>query len=80
MANLMPPNGFLGAALQTMANRAIHGTGMRVTRRKKRRKASGKKRARTSSRKRTRKTKVARLVKGSAAAKRYMAKIRKLRK
>lgn len=42
--------------------------------------ASSSKRRRASSRRSKRSAKPARLIKGSAAAKRYMAKIRKLRK
>jgi len=77
----IPPNGFLGQAQQTTANQLV---GVRAARngngkRRKRRTAAAKRapmrRKRSSSSKRP-----ARLVKGSAAAKRYMAKIRRKRR
>lgn len=80
---IVPPGGFAGFAQQTPATQAMFqraGRGpARTTRRKRRTKA---KRA-AAPRKRTRRAKSkrpARLVKGSAAAKRYMASIRRKRK
>lgn len=72
-------------AVKAMLSSAMRGLARTVTgaarkRRKKTARASGAKRsARTSRVRKVAKT-AARLVKGSAAAKRYMAKIRKLRK
>ena len=86
MANWIPPGGFAGFAQSTpamiqntrSAGRATMGTGTKRRRSRKKKAAGVKRRAkRASSRKSSKK---ARLVKGSAAAKRYMAKIRKLRK
>jgi hypothetical protein len=48
--------------------------------RKRRPKAPGRKRARARAAPKSKRARAARLVKGSAAAKRYMARIRKLRK
>lgn len=76
MGAFMPPNGFAGLAQQTPAVQALYSRGRRTM-------SGGRKRRRvaksttTSSRKRRGKKKLARLVKGSAAAKRYMAKIRR---
>lgn len=80
----IPPNGFAGQGQQTHANQLVPAAaGMTRAPRKRRKKSS----TRSSTRKRstrkrsTRKSKrPARLVKGSAAAKRYMAKIRRKRK
>jgi hypothetical protein len=81
---VVPPGGFAGFAQQTPATQALFQRAGRPvrssTRRKRRTKA---KRAAAAPRKRTRRAKSkrpARLVKGSAAAKRYMAKIRRKRK
>lgn len=85
----IPPGGFAGFSQQTMATKALlsprSATGRRKTGTRKKRPT--KKRARPARRKATsvrrRRAKAgrpARLVKGSAAAKRYMAKIRKMRK
>ena len=90
----IPPNGFIGtgsqtAAVQQMINRAM-GPKRRTT--KKRRKKVARKRPtrrRASTRARSTKTgsrsargrkKPAHMVKGSAAAKRHMAKLRKMRR
>ncbi len=79
----IPPNGFSGFAQATPAAQIMQGAGRmtngraRPTRRKKRRNGTAK--VRTSS-KRRRSSKPARLVKGSAAAKAYMAKIRRKRR
>ena len=80
----IPPGGFLGFGQQTQATQAL----LRKKRAKKKRakKKTAKKRparrgARTKKRRATtRKKKTARLVKGSAAAKRHMAKLRRMRK
>lgn len=81
----VPPNGFVGYANQTPAakgNQTLRGVGITSGTRsaftRKRRKKSTK--ARSTKRASTRRSKPARLVKGSAAAKAYMAKIRKRRK
>lgn len=76
--SFMPPNGFAGLAQQTPAVQSLY-RGRRSTgsgrRRKKRSAAAAPRR-----RKRRASSKPARLVKGSAAAKRYMAKIRRKRR
>ena len=82
----IPPNGFLGQGQQTHANQLVPAaSGLAKPARKRKKKARGAKRAttarksgRTTRRKKT--ARPARLVKGSAAAKRYMAKIRRKRK
>jgi hypothetical protein len=79
----VPPGGFAGFAQQTAATqelfrRAGRLGGQRTQR--KRRKSAKKKAVRASGRKRRSGGKKARLVKGSAAAKRYMASIRRKRK
>lgn len=85
----IPPGGFAGWAQQTVATQASLSRSPATRRRKKttRKKATRKKtttrrrRAAPASRRRTtRRAKPARLVKGSAAAKRHMAKLRKMRK
>jgi hypothetical protein len=81
MRLIVPPGGFAGMAQQTDATRALFAragrAGGRSTQRKRRRKAK----AAGATRKRRRSSKrPARLVKGSAAAKRYMAKIRRKRR
>lgn len=74
----IPPNGFVGQGSQTAANQLIGTRGTRPAR-KRRRKASAKRAApRRAAKKRAGKR--ARLVKGSAAAKRYMARIRAKRR
>jgi hypothetical protein len=79
----VPPGGFLGAGQQNLANQQLmrqwlgNGSG-NGTRRRRRRKA-----VKTAVRrvaKRAKSTVKARMVKGSAAAKAYMAKIRRKRK
>src|SRR5262245_28503989 len=88
---LVPPGGFIGAQQQTQAGQVAlmggRGGGGGGARRRRRRSASStRKRARKSSRRvssrraRSRKSsRRMRLVKGSAAAKRYMAKLRRVR-
>lgn len=73
----IPPNGFGGQGQQTTANQLV---GMRTARAapKRRRKTKAKRAA--PKRKRASSKRPARLVKGSAAAKRYMASIRRKRK
>jgi len=81
-SGIIPPNGYVGFGQQTQAVqyglRAAIGAVKRAVggkRRTKKRKASSTTRKRGATRKRK-----AKLVKGSAAAKAYMAKIRKKRK
>lgn len=81
---IIPPGGFAGFAQQTAATQALFQRAGRVGGRRSaaKRRRTAKKKGATAKRKRTtrrRSTKM-RLVKGSAAAKRYMAKIRRLRK
>jgi len=81
---VIPPGGFAGFAQQTPATQALFQRagrkgGLRSA--AKRRRSTKKKAVRATGRKRrTRTTRKARLVKGSAAAKRYMASIRRKRK
>lgn len=82
----IPPNGFVGAGQQTQAAQLIE-LGMPRTSSPRRRKRKTAKRAAPRRRaakrktaKRASKKRPARLVKGSAAAKRYMASIRRKRK
>lgn len=78
----IPPNGFSGFAQATPAAQIMQGAGLRTkngTRRRKRKASNGKVRHFKGSKRRTTK-RPARLVKGSAAAKAYMAKIRKRRR
>ena len=82
---VVPPGGFAGFAQQTAATQELFRRagrlGGQATQRKRRRKSAKKKAVRASGKRRTRRAgKKARLVKGSAAAKRYMAKIRRKRK
>jgi len=84
---VVPPGGFAGFAQQTPATQALfqragRTNGGTVRRRKRRTKAKTKRAARArSAAPRTRKrAKANRLVKGSRAAKAYMAKIRRKRK
>jgi hypothetical protein len=81
MAIIVPPGGFVGFAQMTPASRASLTQGQPRTTRM-RRKGGKKKRAakRVSRRVSTKRGKKGRLIKGSAAAKRYMASIRKRRK
>lgn len=81
---IVPPGGFAGFAQQTPATQALFQRagrkgGLRSAR-KRRSKAKTKTTRRKSVRKRAVRAKKARLVKGSAAAKRYMASIRRKRK
>lgn len=86
MKLIIPPNGFAGQVQQTQANQLVRTRGASAwtrTRRKKRKAAAPKKRAtkrRTKRASSSRSAKPARLVKGSAAAKRYMAKLRRMRR
>lgn len=83
MRIIVPPGGFAGIAQQTDATkmlfaRATGRRGGRATQRKRRRKAKA---TRSAPKRRKRSGgKLARLVKGSAAAKRHMAKIRRKRR
>lgn len=79
----VPPGGFMGFAGQTMAAKALVTKKKRpATRRKKRvtRKKPVRARRRPATRRKVSRKKPARLVKGSAAAKRHMAKLRKMRR
>ena len=87
MSTFVPPGGAMSIAQQTPAAKASMGMLRRVTPRSKRKGSKAAKRyarnKRTLSgktRKRKASGKPARLVKGSAAAKAYMAKIRRKRK
>lgn len=81
MVPFMPPNGFAGFAQQTAAVQSLY-RGRKGGRKRKKRASS----SASSPRRRTKKKRAgarragAKLKKGSAAAKRYMAKIRKMRK
>lgn len=83
MSIIVPPGGFAGFAQQTAATQALF---QRAGRKGGKRSAAKRKRAkvasgtRTKRRKQAKRKRTARLVKGSAAAKRYMASIRKRRK
>ena len=82
---VIPPGGFAGFAQQTPATQALFARagrkgGLRSAAKRRRKRKTKAKTTRTRTR-RTRSTRrKARLVKGSAAAKRYMARIRKMRK
>lgn len=87
MANLIvPPGGFYGFANQTPATQQLFARagrlgGLRSARKRRRKSAAKKKAVRASAKRKTRRSsRKSRLVKGSAAAKRYMARIRKMRK
>jgi hypothetical protein len=79
---IVPPGGFAGFSQMTQASQRALGSAVsrgNGTRKKR----TARKAARSGSAKRKRRSaagKAARLVKGSAAAKRYMAKIRRMRK
>lgn len=89
MTIVVPPGGFAGHAQQTPATQQLFAKatgrkGGRATQRKRRAKAKAAPRKRRASRaaapRRAKRGKPARLVKGSAAAKRHMAKIRRKRR
>lgn len=68
-------------AVTTLASQAMRGKRATGTRRRRKKKATTTKRRRkTTTRRRTTRGKKKRLVKGSAAAKRHMARLRKMRK
>jgi hypothetical protein len=82
---IVPPGGFAGFAQQTAATQAMFQragrTGGLRSARKRRRKSKTRSRAAVPRKRRTKgRAKKARLVKGSRAAKAYMAKIRRKRK
>ena len=83
---VVPPGGFAGFAQQTPATQALFQRAGRVggtsRRRKRRTKAKTKRatRARAAAPRTRKRAKAKRLVKGSRAAKAYMAKIRRKRK
>lgn len=84
---IIPPGGFIGFGQQTAATQALFQRAGRIggmrsaaKRRKRKKTASGKVSRRAPQRRRRSSARPARLVKGSAAAKRYMARIRRKRK
>lgn len=82
---VVPPGGFAGFAQQTAATQALLRGSAPKRRRKTAKKAPRRKKATVRKRparraSTARKKKPARLVKGSAAAKRHMAKLRRMRK
>lgn len=78
---IVPPGGFAGFAQQTPATQAMFQRGRPVTGTRRRKRRTKAKTKRAAPRARTRKrAKAKRLVKGSRAAKAYMAKIRRKRK
>lgn len=83
---IVPPGGFAGYAQQTAATQELFRRagrlGGRTTQRRRKRKGAKKKvaRAARASKRTKRSKKPARLVKGSAAAKKYMASIRRKRR
>jgi len=79
---VVPPGGFAGFAQQTPATQALFQRAGRIggKRSAAKRKRAKKKAAKSAPRRRKRAAKKSRLVKGSAAAKRYMASIRRKRK
>lgn len=84
MRIIVPPGGFAGFAQQTPATQALFARagarGGRMTQRRRRRKAAAAARSAPRRKRSARRRGRARLVKGSAAAKRYMAKIRRKRR
>jgi hypothetical protein len=83
---VVPPGGFAGFAQQTAATQALFqragrtgGRRSAATRRRRKRKTAARA-APVRRRKTARRGKPARLVKGSAAARRHMARIRKMRR
>lgn len=79
MAQFIPANGFAGFAQQTPAVQALYRGGRRKATRGRRRKTA-KKAAAAPRRKRRAAKSGNRFTKGSAAAKRHMAKLRKMRR
>jgi hypothetical protein len=82
---VVPPSGFAGNAQQTGATqllfaKASGSRGGLTTQRRRRKAKAAKPRTRKTAKRAKRAGKKARLVKGSAAAKRYMASIRRKRK
>lgn len=84
MPSFVPPNGFFGFAQQTPAAQALYRRTTKSSggrRRKKKRAASVKRARRIPGKSARRSTRGAsKFTKGSAAAKRHMAKLRKMRK
>lgn len=76
----IPPGGFLGWGNQTAAVQALLAPRRRKTTRRKKATTRKKPARRRVARRKVAKKRPARLVKGSAAAKRHMAKLRKMRK
>lgn len=87
MPIIVPPGGFQGFAQQTPATQVLFqragrtaGPRSAVSRVRRRRKARTKAKSAPAVRRRARTAKKARMVKGSAAARRHMAKLRRMRK
>lgn len=86
----IPPGGFQGFAEQSIAVKALVSSGLKPARRKARTRKKPVRRKKTTTRRKraapvrrrraTVRKKPQRMVKGSAAAKRHMAKLRKMRK
>ena len=81
----VPPGGFISWGSQTTATQALLRRKKRPTKKRAKKTATKRRRVpvpkrRAPARPRTKATRPARLVKGSAAAKRYMAKIRKMKR
>jgi hypothetical protein len=82
---IVPPGGFAGFAQQTPATQALFQRagrkgGLTTARRRRKTKAKTKRAKTRTTRRKTARGKKGRLVKGSPAAKRYMASIRRKRK
>lgn len=79
---IVPPGGFAGNAQQTSATQLMFAkaTGSKGGRTTQRRRRKAKKTATRSRKRKSPRARKARLVKGSAAAKRFMASIRRKRK
>jgi len=79
--SFVPPNGLAGFAQQTAAAQALYGGRGRSSSTRRRRKSTKKKaRAAAPRKKRASGKRATKFTKGSAAAKRHMAKLRKMRK
>ena len=77
----IPPGGFAGNAAQTIATRTLVNKALgKKTRRKKKRVTKKRTTKKRAARRASTKKKPAHMVKGSAAAKRKMAKLRKMQK
>jgi len=79
MAGIIPPGGFAGFAQMTPASKAAQGFNKLIRSVKRRTRKAGSKRKKATKRRKGKK-KARKLVKGSAAAKRFMANLRRKRK